>query len=404
MNTTPTRGGNQSSQERASLMAFVKTPEEETMMNEVVNRLLLPFATVKRGGIEQAIKTVSEMRSPKTLIVDISDSDLPISDIEKLAEVCEPDVNLLVLGSRNDVSLFRDLVAIGVSDYLIKPLSPDLLHRAVSALIDQTQVGHRQRRGRVISFIGTRGGIGTSSLATNVAWYLGHERKRRTIIVDLDLYLGSVGLFLDLDIKHNLREAIESPERVDNIFVEQAVEEISNKFYVLNAEENLEERFKINDDALEVLINKLQENFQYVVLDLRRTPGPLTQRALRLSTVVSLVTERTLMGMRDTVRMTNWIADLQKKENIVIVNNHVNAGTEGLFSRAEFEKNVGRKIDHELPYSAEMARTSAHGKIDRVFKSPVATELISFAQNVAGWGKSGVVPQKSFFERLLGGR
>ncbi len=238
-------------EEKAHFIAFVNSSEDESIIKEAISRLLLPYSNIHKGGIKAAIKTLANIRSPKILLVDITDSELPISDINALADVCEPGVKVLTMGSKNDVGLFRDLLSIGISDYLTKPLSIDLVQRAIGSLIDEEDAPPKtkSKTGKIITFVGTRGGVGTSTIATKTAWHLGADRKRRTVILDLDLHFGTVGLTLDLDIKHDLREALEHPDRVDSIFIDGALERVENKLFVINSEENLSDEIVFDEDA-----------------------------------------------------------------------------------------------------------------------------------------------------------
>src|SRR5438034_10896014 len=87
---------------------------------------------IMRGGIAKSIDYLMAQRSPHLLIVDISGVDLPLSQIHTLADVCEPGVTVIAIGDRNDVGLFRDLTEAGVSDYIVKPLTRDLLTKALA--------------------------------------------------------------------------------------------------------------------------------------------------------------------------------------------------------------------------------------------------------------------------------
>src|SRR5690242_14345128 len=105
---------------RLPLMAFVDA-ESERALHE--SSALAPFGRnylIMRGGIVKAIEYLGAQRSPHRLIVDISGVDLPLSQMQVLAEVCEPGVTVIAIGERNDVGLYRDLTEIGVSDYIVK--------------------------------------------------------------------------------------------------------------------------------------------------------------------------------------------------------------------------------------------------------------------------------------------
>src|SRR6478672_3672595 len=83
-----------------------------------------------KGGLRNAVQSLSISASPAILLVDLSESGDPLNDINALAEVCEPGTVVIAIGQVNDVRLYRDLVASGIQDYLLKPFSPDQLRDA----------------------------------------------------------------------------------------------------------------------------------------------------------------------------------------------------------------------------------------------------------------------------------
>ena len=118
---------------RARLMAFVADRQSEASLSSCLSHLPFPNTTIKRGGIARAIQHLATERSPETIIVDISGVDMPASRMHELAELCEPGVTVIAIGDRNDIGLYRDLVQAGVSEYIVKPVTAQLLAKALSA-------------------------------------------------------------------------------------------------------------------------------------------------------------------------------------------------------------------------------------------------------------------------------
>src|SRR5439155_22121663 len=101
-------------------------------------QLSVPTPMIKRGGLAGAIRYLGAERSPESIIVDISGAEMPASQIHDLAQLCEPGVVVIAIGDRNDVALYRDLVTAGVSEYIVKPATAQLL---VKALADAPAAG-----------------------------------------------------------------------------------------------------------------------------------------------------------------------------------------------------------------------------------------------------------------------
>src|SRR5918998_6321072 len=115
----------------ASRTAALRDPFSAFVCDDATAELLRPIAVehgwapekVNRGGLRNAVQTLSVSASPTILFVDLSESGDPLNDINALAEVCEPGTVVIAAGQVNDVRLYRDLLASGIHDYLLKPFS-----------------------------------------------------------------------------------------------------------------------------------------------------------------------------------------------------------------------------------------------------------------------------------------
>src|ERR1700693_5376464 len=148
------------------LLAVVSDRDSETAVKSLIVDQSIANTYVQRGTIAEAIELLQKLdHSPKQLIVDVSGSAMPLSDLARLSDICEPSVAVVVVGDRNDVDLYRSLLGAGVQDYLFKPLSVGLLQRALAA----RDPGAAVRAGRAVSFVGARGGVGTTTIALSLA-------------------------------------------------------------------------------------------------------------------------------------------------------------------------------------------------------------------------------------------
>jgi len=180
-------------------MAFVRDAETEASLNSCLSHLSLPDAAIRRGGIIRAIQYLGVERSPETIVADISGIEMPASRVYDLVELCEPGVTVIVVGDRNDIGLYRDLVHAGAGEYIVKPLTAQLLANALSALPQRADGSPISRKlGRLVGVVGARGGVGTTTLAIHLASYLADRQNRRVILLDLDLHTGDCALTLNL--------------------------------------------------------------------------------------------------------------------------------------------------------------------------------------------------------------
>lgn len=340
--------------------AFVCDDESGVMAAEVLEARSLP-AIVQDGGIAAAIEHAGAGPSPRLMIVDLSESGAPMADIDALAEVCEPGTTVVALGTANDVTLFRDLLNAGVTDYLVKPLDRAALDQAVGEAINTAQSATEgDKAGKVITVIGARGGVGATSVAVNTGWALAQERKQRVAILDLDLQFGAVALALDVEPGRGLREALDNPDRIDSLFIASAAVSAADNLYVLAAEEPLEQLWAPEAEALELLIAELKQNFDCVVIDLPRTAALSHGAVLKASTDIVVVTDRSLVGMRDTMRLGAMLKAAASETKPLIVANRVGADKNAEIPVREFERGTEVKIDLSLPEEAKTMALAWH--------------------------------------------
>src|SRR5688572_18418521 len=199
---------------------------------------------VNKGGLRNAVQTLSVSASPSILFVDLSESGDPLSDINALAEVCEPGTVVIAAGQVNDVRLYRDLVASGIQDYLLKPFTADQLRDAF-ANAQLTISGPRvndaasEKPNVSCAVIGVRGGVGASTIASSLAWLMGDKGARSTALLDLDVHFGTGALALDLEPGRGLTDAIENPSRIDGLFIERAMVRSEEHTSELQSQSNL---------------------------------------------------------------------------------------------------------------------------------------------------------------------
>ncbi|HFD14798.1 MAG TPA: hypothetical protein ENJ38_00670 [Rhodospirillales bacterium] len=384
----------------ASFCAFVRDEESRRAIEQVAGELPFGRTMVTTGGIRGAIEYLGAHRSPKVLMVDLSGSELPLTEIDELADVCEPGVTVVAFGDQNDVGLFRELVARGVGDYLVKPLSPGLVHEALLRALQGHANGRRMSRlGRLVGVLGARGGVGATMIACGIAHVIAETRRRRVCLTDLDLQSGTVALTFDLDPSHGLREALESPERIDSLFVDRAATKYSDLLHVLAAEESLDEECRPMPEALQPLYGELRTRFHFVVLDMPRPGSPLFLPTLEQLDELILVADPSLAAMRDGLRILQALARTSGSCHPTVVLNRVGAHRSGELEPKEFENGIGRKIDLRIPFDPKNVAAALNaGQLGFAERGPVGQAIRTLA-NIAARGPAGET--RSIVRRLL---
>ncbi|HUD93703.1 pilus assembly protein CpaE [Sphingobium sp.] len=316
---------------------------------------------VNKGGMRNAVQSLSITASPQILFIDMSESGDPLNDINSLAEVCEPGTVVIAAGQVNDVRLYRDLVASGIQDYLLKPFGADQLRDALAqaqAVFMAPRDAGPERPHVTMAVVGTRGGVGASSVATSLAWMLSDKKKRPTALLDLDVHFGTNALAMDLEPGRGLTDAIENPSRIDGLFIERAMVRASDTLAILSAEAPISQPMLTDGGAFYQLLEEFRAAFECSVIDLPRTMLIQHPHLMGDVNVTLVVTELTLASARDTIRILSWLKTNAPHSRVVVVANRVHPGSPEI-SRKDFEQSIERKVDVLIPFDLRVASQAA---------------------------------------------
>lgn len=316
-----------------------------------------------KGGLRNAVQSLSITASPNILMVDLSESGDPLSDINALAEVCEPGTVVIAIGQVNDVRLYRDLLASGIHDYLLKPLTPGqlrdaLVHAQAVFSAPKHSDGNTVKRHVSTAVIGTRGGVGASTLATSLAWIFSSDNKMPTAMLDLDIHFGTGALTLDLEPGRGLTDAIENPSRIDGLFIERAMIRANDHLAILSAEAPIAQPLMTDGAAFVQLEEEFRQAFEMTVIDLPRNMLINFPHVMADVNVVLLTTELTLASARDTIRLLSWLKSNASHAQVILVANKVQPGVAEI-SKADFEASVERPINFLIPFDGKAAANAA---------------------------------------------
>ncbi len=344
-----------------------------------------------KGGLRNAVQSLSITASPNILMVDLSESGDPINDINALAEVCEPGTVVIAIGQVNDVRLYRDLLSSGINDYLLKPLSPGQLRDALvnaQAIFASPKSHDASAVKKHIStaVIGTRGGVGASTLATSLAWLFSADHKLPTALLDLDVHFGTGALSLDLEPGRGLTDAIENPSRIDGLFIERAMIRANDNLAILSAEAPINSPLMTDGSAFVQLEEEFRQAFEMTLIDLPRNMLINFPHLLAEVNVVLIITEMTLASARDAIRILSWLKSNAGHVQPIVIANKVQTSV-GEISRADFEASIERKINYTIPYDIKAAANAA--KLGQTFadanrSSKAGTVMRDIAKAVMG--------------------
>ena len=396
---------------RDPFAAFICDDNALDVLRPVVVELGWAPEKCNKGGLRNAVQSLSVSASPAILVVDLSESGDPLNDINALAEVCEPGTVVIAIGQVNDVRLYRDLLASGIHDYLLKPLSAQAVHDSLNqalAVFMAPKGGDSDSTRRHIStaVVGTRGGVGASTLATSLAWLFSEQHKSPTALLDLDVHFGTGALALDLEPGRGLTDAIENPSRIDPLFIERAMVRAGDNLSILSAEAPINQPLMTDGAAFVQLEDEFRQAFEMTVIDLPRNMLINFPQLLADVNLVLLTCEFTLASARDTIRILSWLKTHAAHAHPMVVANKVQPSLAEI-SKVDFEASIERKVDFVIPYDIKAASNAA--KLGQVFvdanRSSKATAAIrQIAERVMGADENDLAASSGEEKKsLLGG-
>ena len=288
---------------RVSVQAFCETAETAAAIQAAGEdrRLAKAHLHIQMGGLSAAVEAYQTSPTPNVIVLEtLNRGEEILSGLDQLAQVCDAGTRVVVIGRTNDVLLYREITRRGVSEYLIAPVSPLGIVRGICALFsapDATPVG------RIIAVMGAKGGVGASTIAHNVAFSIAHDLKLDAVVSDLDLAFGTAGLDFNQDPAQGIAEAVFSPDRVDNAFVDRLLSKCTDHLSLLAAPATLDRVYDFGADAFESIFDSPRATVPCSVLDV---PHQWTGWA-----------KQTLVGADDVLIVaTPDLANLRNAKNI----------------------------------------------------------------------------------------
>ena len=367
------------------LAAFVTDEATRALIEQVVS-LHWPGAVVTTGGLGAASTFLASASAPEILVVDLGDSEQPLEDLMMLADSCSPSTEVVALGTVNDLGLYKQFISAGVADYLVKPIDADELESALlaasmgDASVDESNPG---TLGKLVVVIGARGGVGASTVAVNGAWIMAEELDHKTALVDLDVQYGTTALTLDLVPSGGLLETLRNPGRLDSLFMASALLPKTDRLSVLAAEEDIARDTGFRAEGVERLVEEVRRNFEWVWIDLPRALLHLNASVLAQAERVLIVTDLTLAGMRDTMRLATMCEEFAPKGTVGVVVNETGRAT-GM-TASQFAKGIPQGVLATLEEERKSGAAAVTGKpiVEQARRGKFATSLRKLVEPMA---------------------
>jgi pilus assembly protein CpaE len=377
--------------EREPFAAYLTDDASQAAAQAVATQRGWSTGNIRKGGLSAARRLLGVAPPARFMIVDIEGE--PIEEVEAgLTELTRLGSAVMVLGTVNDVNYFRRIMRTGARDYLMKPVDLDTLSE-IFVRLEQPGDGVTPK-GRVVGVLGARGGVGVTTIAINTAFIMAERLGRRTALVDMDIYAGNIALALDIEPTRGLREALDDPERVDEVFLQNAMAKFGKSLHVLATEEAFDDTVRLTDDTI-------RTNFDMAIMDLPRH-FVMREPALfsRFDDIV-IVTELTLQSLRDANRLSKLMAVRNRQAKLHVIANQVAAKPD--VTVKEFEDGMEAKLRCVFPHDPKaLTKSTLKGQplVAADPKHKIVADLHRLCIELAG------VPEEAkpggFFKRRLG--
>ena len=292
---------------RVSVQAFCETVETAAAIQSAGEDRRLGKAHVKiqMGGITAAIEAYRGSPTPNVIMLETDGrGDGILTGLDALAEFCDAGTRVVVVGRTNDVTLYRELVRRGVSDYMISPVGTIDVVRSICGLFSAPDA---KPVGRIVAVVGAKGGVGASTIAHNIAWSVARDLALDSVVTDLDLAFGTAGLDYNQDPPQGIADAVFSPDRIDTAFVDRLLSKCTDHLSLLAAPATLERAYDFGPEAFDGIFDALRSTMPCIVLDVPHQWNAWTQRTLVSADDILIVAAPDLANLRNAKNLFDYL-------------------------------------------------------------------------------------------------
>ncbi|MFN3512115.1 MAG: CpaE family protein [Phenylobacterium sp.] len=292
---------------RITIHVFCETQATAELADRAAGDRRMERAVVvnRMGGLAAACELYQGQPTPSLVIVESLDAGPGLlAGLDRLAEICDPGTKVVVVGAANDIALYRELMRRGVSEYLVPPLNPLQLVRAVTGLYADPSAPFV---GRQIAFCGAKGGAGASTVAHNIAHSITERLQTGAVLVDLDLPFGTAGLDFNQDPLQGVADALTQPDRLDPVLMDRMMVRCTERLSLFAAPATLDADYDIGPEAYEEVTQKIRTAAPFVVLDLPHVWSAWKRKILLSSDDLVIVATPDLASLRNAKNMVDLV-------------------------------------------------------------------------------------------------
>lgn len=303
---------------------------DEYSTNEVLKLFVSEFDNINLidcpAQYELILATLTEMQNKSIFLVDLSNNKQEKLDlILKVSKQC-PNCKVLALSDNPTVDLIIRIMRAGAKEFVPIPILKNEFFDSLNKIISQFEEPKKNNKCKIISVFSNKGGIGKTSLATNLALELSKITKESVALIDMNFQMGDITTFLDLKPSFNISYMLENIDKINETFLLSTLEKYKNSsLYILADPPYFKQADNIQPKQITKLFNTLKETFSYIIVDAEASFDGKNIAALDNSDLILLVTVANIPALRNTQRCLELFEKLgyDKNKTQIVVNRYM---------------------------------------------------------------------------------
>ncbi|MDP2355322.1 MAG: AAA family ATPase [Beijerinckiaceae bacterium] len=345
---------------RVTIQAFCERQDTASAIAAAASdrRMLKAHVKLHMGGAPAAVEAFRDAPTPNVIVLETNGGrEALIRHLDELAEFCDAGTKVIVVGTHNDILLYRELISRGVSDYVVAPVTPMMFVQSVSSLYGD---GSGKSLGRVIAVTGVKGGVGSSTIAHNLAFLVARNFDTPTVLVDLDMAFGTAALNFNQDPTNSVADAV-SANGLDASLVDRLLARCTDRLSLLAAPAMLDRVYDPSEETFDGLIDILRASTPMVFLDMPTSWTAWSRRMLIAADEIVLVATPDLACLRNTKNMYDVLRAARPNDaapRVILNMTGVPKRTE--ISTADFTKAIETMPMCSIPFDPKVFGTAAN--------------------------------------------
>ena len=363
---------------------------DEFSTSEVIKLYLSEFEGIEilpsQNNPEQIFDTIASLPGKSIFIVDLSQrEEEKINLIENISSGCK-NCKILALSDNPTIDLIIRIMRAGAREFIPVPVIKNEFFETLNKTIEQIEKPRRYNKCKIISIFSNKGGMGKTSLASNLALELANISKEKVALIDMNFQMGDITTFLDLKPSFNISYMLENIDKINETFLLSTLEKYKDtSLYILADPPYFKQADNIQPKQISKLFNILKETFSYIVVDAESSFDGKNIAALDLSDMIMLVTSANLPALRNTQRCLELFEKLgyDREKTQIIINRYMENDE---IKESDIERVLSRKIYWKVPnnYFALMSAINKGQPVSAInANSNLAQNYREFAQYIS---------------------